>query len=95
MGNNNNNNNNNNGNTNENTKKYDLRRGGPGVGAGANPLLVNQTPQPPQATTSTRQANPDPFENSGVVIAGRWRVGRKLGSGAFGSIYEGTGDVSF
>jgi hypothetical protein len=38
---------------------------------------------------STASSHPDPFENSGIVIAGRWRIGKKLGSGAFGSIYLG------
>ena len=65
-------------------RKYD---GGEGHNAVNNPVTNEQAPT--TASTTKPQNSEPPTDLLQIRIGGKWIVGKKLGSGAFGDIYIG------
>ena len=66
-------------------RKYDGGEGTPGGAAVGNEGNVAGHP----STTKAAQTTEPPAELLQIRIGGKWIVGKKLGSGAFGDIYIG------
>lgn len=60
-------------------RKYDGGEGG----------AANEVVAEPQGSSSKNQTTEPPADLVSIRIGGKWNVGKKLGSGAFGDIYIG------